>query len=312
MWPVAKYFTLLLFFLASVPAAAQRIDRAEAVQIGGLQQWIQIKGEATQPLLLFLHGGPGNSMMAYAHKFTNQLEREFLVVHWDQPESGKTKKLNSTERPLTVDQYVEDAVALIRWLTNQYQQPKVFLVGHSWGGFLGLAIAKQQPGLLYGCIAVSPMIHQNQSEQMALDQMMAWATEKKNESALTDLRKIKIPFETTDDLHLHRKWLALMDGRKAPDYSFVKTWSNTWLPLFQEASGINLFETSLQLDCPVFFIVGTRDYQCHYQLTQKYADGLKAPKKDFFPIAHVGHSVPSVKPEYFQRLLLEIKSRIVH
>jgi len=310
MCPVANYFTLLLLLLTSTTAIAQRVERREALSIGGIRQWVQTKGDTTKPLLLFLHGGPGNSVMAYAERFSRQLEQDFLVVHWDQREGGETKKMNASDRSLTAELFEEDAIALIGLLLNRYGQSKIFLAGHSWGGFLALAVANKRPDLLHSCIAISPMIHQNESEKLALTQMMTEAKERNNAKALADLQKIKIPFETADDLYLHRKWLALLAKRKAPEYDFVKAWADTWLPVFQQAARVNLFEDAPRLQCPAFFIVGDRDYQCNFQLTKKYADNLVAPDKELFLIAGAGHSIPSAEPDQLQAILLQIKKRI--
>ncbi len=53
----------------------------ERVMIGGIPQYIVIRGrDRTQPVLLFLHGGPGFSQRPFAHA-NAELERDFVVVH---------------------------------------------------------------------------------------------------------------------------------------------------------------------------------------------------------------------------------------
>ena len=61
------------------------IASLEKVILGGARQWILIRGEdASNPVLLFLHGGPGTPIMPVAHHFGHRLEQRFVVVHWDQ------------------------------------------------------------------------------------------------------------------------------------------------------------------------------------------------------------------------------------
>ncbi len=66
------------------------IDSIEKVQLGGLDQWIQIRGhDRSKPILLFLHGGPGFPEMPFAH-LNAELEQHFVVVQWDQRAAGKS------------------------------------------------------------------------------------------------------------------------------------------------------------------------------------------------------------------------------
>ena len=141
---------------------------SQAVEIGGIKQWINIKGtNGSNPVLLFLHGGPGNSAMSYAERFTNELQKHFVVVQWDQRESGRTAKLNTSDKPLTVAVMEEDAVDMINYLRTRFSQDKIYLMGHSWGGFLGLTVAANHPELLKAFMAISPMVYQVESERLS-------------------------------------------------------------------------------------------------------------------------------------------------
>ena len=67
------------------------ISSIEYIPIGGLEQCVLIRGHNTDnPILLFLHGGPGMPMMYLAHEFQRPLEEDFLVVQWDRRGAGKT------------------------------------------------------------------------------------------------------------------------------------------------------------------------------------------------------------------------------
>ncbi len=118
-------------------AQGSPIDTAAAVDIGGIKQWISIKGTNNgNPVLLFLHGGPGNSAMGYAAKFSGELQKYFVVVHWDQRESGKTAELNASDKPLSVALVENDAIEVINYLRRRFSQDKIYVMGNSWGGFL--------------------------------------------------------------------------------------------------------------------------------------------------------------------------------
>src|SRR6185369_17316718 len=145
---------ILYFVLAGgLVANSAGIRKQESIPIGGIQQWITIDGTNDQhPVLLFLHGGPGNSVIHYANSFTKALQQHFVVVQWDQRASGKTEKLNPPQKNLTVSQMVNDAVEVVRYLCKRFSKEKIYLAGHSWGGFLALEVAISNPELLLACI----------------------------------------------------------------------------------------------------------------------------------------------------------------
>jgi len=153
-------------------------------------------------------------VISYANKFTDQLQKHFVVVLWDQREAGETKKLNPTLKTLTVDLFESDAVEVINYLRQRFNQDKIYLAGHSWGGFLALQVAAHHGNLLAGCFAAAPMVHQVESERLSLQKMKEAASVEKNEVALQELNKIQIPFETGEQLYFHRRWLNELLNRQ--------------------------------------------------------------------------------------------------
>lgn len=299
-------YVLVLIVLPLFPTQGTTINKSEAVDIGGIKQWISIKGtDNRNPVLLFLHGGPGNSAMSYADKFTSELQKYFVVVQWDQRESGKTATLNVSDKPLSVEQMEDDAVQMINYLRSRFSQDKIYLVGHSWGGFLGLTIAASHPELLKAYIAVSPMVYQLESERLSLQWMINKAKEDNNQQALDELAKVRIPFEGGDQLYYHRSWLYKLMGNKFPSKEFVVTWSKKWLPLFNEASAVNFFEVAPEIQCPIYFFVGRKDYQTHYKLTEEYYNALKSPKKQLYWFNDSGHNLNTKEPKRFQEIIIK-------
>lgn len=123
-----------------------RLKRLEPVTLGGTAQWLFIHGDTRNPLLLWLHGGPGSADIATAAFYGRALTEHFLVVHGDQRGAGKSGVDDAP--PLTIDQLAEDAQELIVRLLHRFGQPDLYLVGHSWGSALGLVIARRVPGLI--------------------------------------------------------------------------------------------------------------------------------------------------------------------
>ncbi|MEJ7645051.1 MAG: alpha/beta hydrolase [Chryseolinea sp.] len=285
--------------------AQQPVDTTFAIPIGEINQWISIKGSsATNPVLLFLHGGPGNSVMGYSQKFTDQLQKNFLVVQWDQRESGKTAALNKSPQPLSVAIMEEDVIEVINYLRAKYAQEKIYLMGHSWGGFLGLLIAARRPNLLKGCIAICPMIDQRRSEAAALEWLRGKASAGNNKLALSELAGVRIPFENGEQLYFHRKWINNYMGGKIPAKAMVVSWSDKWLNLFNEASAMNLFELAPSLDCPVYFFAGSKDIQTSTKLTTEYYNAVKAESKRLFIFEGVAHNLPTSEPVKLQQTII--------
>ena len=69
---------------------ARTVAELEKVHIGGNDQWILQRSEdVANPIVLFLHGGPGTSQLTSNRRNTKALEKFFTVVNWDQLGGGK-------------------------------------------------------------------------------------------------------------------------------------------------------------------------------------------------------------------------------
>jgi pimeloyl-ACP methyl ester carboxylesterase len=305
---ISSLFFVFLF-LCTV-ALAQPIDTAEVISVGGIKQYITIKAkDRSKPVLLFLHGGPGGSVMAYAHKFSARLEENFVVVHWDQRETGKTLELNPSPVPLTLALFEHDTHELMMALLKKFHQPKLYLAGHSWGTVLCFSMARYYPELLHACIAISPVINQLESERIILGMMKEKAIKEKNDTAIQELSKVSIPFQNGGQLYFHRKWLMHFNGIQNVDSKFPKSyalsWADRWLAVWNEASAINLNESAPVLNCPVYLLSGRKDYQTNFNITEQYYSKLKAPRKELFWFENTAHSVPASQPQLLQDIIIQ-------
>lgn len=298
---------LLSLLLLTGVSHAKSIRMAEAVPIGGIRQWISIQGASdTLPVLLFLHGGPGNSVMGYANKFTNDLQQHFVVVHWDQRESGKTATLNSSPDSLTVALMEKDASEMVDYLRNRFHQEKIYLVGHSWGGFLALRVAAVHPEWLAACVAAAPMVNQWESERQTLAWLMEKAQKEKNQEAIGELSQVHVPFESPDELYYHRRWLLLANGKNPFPKGFVRRWGKKWFTMYGEACGINLFEVEPAIHCPVYFYVGTSDRQASATITEAYFQAVRAEKKELIWFTNSGHNLNLTEAKKFQESIVAL------
>ncbi|HYE53815.1 MAG TPA: alpha/beta hydrolase [Chitinophagaceae bacterium] len=298
--------TLFLLLFSGRTSAQKPVSTKETIQIGGIKQYIRIKGQDdSNPLLLFLHGGPGGSLMNKADHITGKLQQRFVVVHWDQRETGETLRLNKSPEPLTLELFYNDTRELIDSLLKRFNRPRLYLVGYSWGSGLGFHIAGKYPELLYAYIAISPVINQWSSDSISL----AMLRETMGKKAAKELSTVKIPFENADQLYYHRKWLLKHEGKKLVDITFPKSivdaWASVWFTVWLQACDVNLFESLPAINCPVYFLAGEKDYNTNFNITREYYKKVTAPKKNIFLFEDIGHGVPETDPDLYQDIIIE-------
>jgi pimeloyl-ACP methyl ester carboxylesterase len=136
----------------SVASAAERastgIDRSLFVPLGGIDQWINIRGEDRRnPVLLFVHGGPGEAQWPEAAHF-RPWEKHFTVVQWDQRGAGHTFGRYGAQTPdMTLDRIANDGVELAAYLCRTLGKAKIIALGHSWGSIVAVTMVVRKPEL---------------------------------------------------------------------------------------------------------------------------------------------------------------------
>lgn len=299
----------IILLLASINCEAQTqsaIDTTAAVTIGGIKQFIAIKGaNRANPLLLYITGGPGESSIGQSGAYTRELKKHFVLVEWDQRGCGETQKLNASPEPITLAVCQNDAAQLTDYLLAHFHREKLFVMGWSWGTVPGFYLAQHYPQKLYAYFAVSPVVNQLESERISLAEMKAKAQMTHNQTALTELAKVNIPFENINEVFYARKWLFIFNGAPINDktlraYFFAP--GRSWvISLFNEASAHNLTLELPAVQCPVYFFIGKNDNQTYHTIGESYFNQLQAPKKQLFLFQSSGHAVPLQEPALFQK-----------
>ena len=73
------------------------------------------------------------------------------------------------------------------------------------------------------------------------------------------------------------------------DYSFVNYVGDTQLGMESMCAGINLMETHLNFQIPIYLIQGNEDLLTPKEKTKKYFDTIKAPKKKYYLLPNTAH-----------------------
>ncbi|MEO0332072.1 MAG: alpha/beta fold hydrolase [Bacteroidota bacterium] len=307
------------------------IASLEEIDLGEIRQTILIRSkDVANPILLFLHGGPGSSLMPFAHVSDRKLEEKFIVVHWDQRGAGKSYTKNMSPADLTIEQYLSDTQELINYLRNRFGKEKVFLLGHSWGSYLGIMTAHRHPKLLHAYIGMGQVINMQEGETISYNYVLKKAHMAGNQKAIADLQRIGLPpHDNYQELLTERNWLTsyrglirnrslfrtITDALFSPEYSI---WDH-----FNEFKGrdfslscvwgdfqtVSIDETINELEIPVYFLEGRYDYCVPSVLVEQYLNKLKAPHKEIIWFENSAHVINIEETSRYQSILMRVAFR---
>jgi len=307
------------------------IDEASYVKIGGIEQWITIRGEDRKnPVLLFLHGGPGDATNPWGYAAFRSWLKYFTIVQWDQRGAGRTFGRNGAASAATItpDRMVQDGIELTELLKQKLHADKIVLVGHSWGSVLGFFMVKARPDLFYAFVGTGQVGADSASTSAAAYKAIVdRASREHNSQALEELKSSgPPPYKDGKDFAVQHKWANRFEGAdvflaSALGFALTAPGStvgdiNDWFA-GQSASGEQLAPHFDELDrkllggklaVPVFVIQGAEDYTTPPSLAKAYLDSLHAPRKDFVTIAGAGHFAVFTKQDAF---LEEMRARLL-
>lgn len=306
----------------------------EKIKLGGLEQAILVRGkDISNPVLLFLHGGPGYPQISFARKYEKKLEDNFVVVNWDQRGSGMSYSSNIPKESMNREQFIEDTKELIDYLCEKYQKEKIYLVGHSWGTELGLYVVDKYPEKVAAFISIGQVVNGIESEVISYDYVLEMANENNDKKALDDLIRIgRPPYKNTvNDTATQRKWLSKYGGVERK----VNTLRDIILGsiLSSEYTGIDGIKFALgnkfsadtmwghnkdldfirdipEVKVPIYFCAGRYDYNTPSVLIEEYYNEIIAPKKELIWFEESAHFPNLEEYENFNELVIRIKDEI--
>lgn len=293
------------------------------VSIGGIDQWIQMRGAPEGPILLYLHGGPGGTSVPAAEAWKSW-EEHFTVVHWDQRGAGRTFARNGEAGcgRLTLRRMVADGLEVVEFLTASLGRRKMVIVGHSWGSVLGIHMIRQRPDGVAAYVGTGQLVNKRRNEELNYRRQMAQAEQSGNTEAVSALRSIgPPPFASRDALKILRHWadvLAEGDGDAvqprptpiAPDYSrdevpdLMRGAEFSRRELYDELETVDLAALGLTFEVPFFIFHGTCDQATPIELAQEYFASIEAPYKELVRFEGCHHFVVMNRPRDFLRELL--------
>ncbi len=323
----------------------EAIERLFAVELGGVKQWVSIRGtNRNNPVLLYLHGGPGTPMIPLAHEFQTPWEEHFTVVQWDQRGAGKTYSASDrtgSQPALSLELIASDAAELISLLCEELDKEKLVVLGHSWGTMVGMSLVARTTDQIAAFIGTGMVVSVADNERVGYARAIKIARETNNENAIAELEAIAPyphPLEgTTGRRTTLRRWqrefgfalhaynddefyrLMFSASFTSPDYT-TKELKDLWLGsassysnrvLAEDIDGYDLRHYGNRLTIPIALFLGRHDWQTPSVIAEEYLSQLEAPYKKLVWFEQSAHTPPYEEREKFALELLHLKKDLM-
>ncbi|HAN19115.1 MAG TPA: alpha/beta hydrolase [Bacteroidales bacterium] len=312
---------------------AGSISTIEKIMLGGQEQYLIIRGaDAAKPVMLFLHGGPGSPEYAFMKATNRAIENDFVMVYWEQRGAGKSYSKNIPAESMNLAQFISDTRELSEYLAKRFNQEKIYLMGHSWGSFLGILTAYEYPELFHAYFGIGQVCYQYKGEYISFEWTKEQALKQNNQKAINALSKLTFP-DSLAGIDVWQKFLMNernyvtqfgggvtheMTGMwpvvkmilNIKEYTFKEKMN--FMPgslfsfkyLWPDVINKNLFNDIDSMQVPVYIFQGKYDYQTPYSVAKDFYDQLKAPRKEFFTFENSAHSPIMEEVEKFNSIVL--------
>jgi pimeloyl-ACP methyl ester carboxylesterase len=309
------------------------IDTLDAVRLGGITQWIRVRGtDRSNPVLLLMQQGPGLPIINEVRTFERllRLEKDFTVVYWDQRGTGLSLRTQKAE--ISEAQMVGDTVSLLELLRDRFGS-KTIVAGFSFGATFAAQAAVQRPDLVAALVATGMDIDVPLAEIHTYDFLLSTARRRGNRRAIRQLERIgPPPHLEAKRFSTRARWAANFGGvaananfnslartmlgslLRSRDYTVadavrtVRGITTTRAALLPELATTDLVGTMPRLDVPIVMVQGRLDQVAPGQAAQQFYDALTAPSKKLVWFEKSAHTPQYDEPEKFRDLLMNVRA----
>jgi pimeloyl-ACP methyl ester carboxylesterase len=301
------------------------IEELRAVEIGGIPQWISVRGrDRRNPILLFIHGGPASTEMPASWLYQSPWEDFFTVVQWDQRGAGKTAAGTDNRAVMptvTLERMAQDGEEMVALLRAQYGKDRIFVLGHSWGSVIGLELARRRPDWLHAYVGMGQLLAWPENERVGYEFALREARRDANAKAIAELEALA-PYPPPDrpatlkEVIAQRTWVIHYGGLTAGRSDFAYDLNARKIspeytdrdlrpPGFKDGEALERllpdltradYRTVKELKVPVFIFAGRRDFQTPSEIAATWHARLKAPKKGLYWFEHSAHMMHLEQP----------------
>lgn len=318
---------ILLVFPTWTPTIKGKnsISVLEQVEINGTNHQIMIRGQdKSNPILIFVHGGPGCSEIPYVTKYQDLLEKDFTVVHYDQRGSGKSYHFFEDYSNLSSKLLVSDVLAITDYISERFGKKQVVLIGHSFGTYIALQAANKAPDKYLAYIGIGQMSNTVDSELDSLNYCLKQAENVGNVDDVSKLKGLSNKIEQGEIL-TPRNYVRKYGGASqlindTNDYleGFLLHPEYNLLDTIRYFCGVNISQEALldksitnplptlveSLEIPCYFIMGQYDYMTSSQSAKSYFDSIVSDKKEYILYSNSAHYPQFEEKEKFAKWLI--------
>lgn len=300
------------------------LDYEEWVTLNGSRQNIRVRScSAQNPVILFLHGGPGVCDRHWVMHYQSALAARYTMVLWDQRGSGKSYCKAIKAKTPDVEEYIQDAKALIEYLCQKFRQEKIIIACHSWGTVIGAPLAQRYPEHLLAYIAQGQVVNGAENERISYEFCLREAARRHDQKAVQKLRgngpKNGV-YPSAKAMRTQRDCLTRYGGADYKERGGLV--SSLLIPLLK-MEGYRLtdvpgyiqgalylsdvmwpqvvardYDASIPaLDIPVLMTTGRHDYNTPFELARGWFDKLQCPYKEWVWFEDSAHSPIKEEPE---------------
>ena len=294
----------------------------ETIRLGGTEQWVTIRGrDQSNPVLLFLAGGPGGSELAHVRNQMPALEDHFVVVNWDPANAGKSYGVLPYSE-LTLDRVVSDAHELTLLLRERFADEKIFLFGESGGTVIGVKLIQRYPELYAAWIGTGQRTIVHEDDLMGYDFALRYAAERGDTASVETLRQNGPPPYTGWNMFWkNAQYLMVLneygaansrhedtghdqfgDWLTGPEYGLLdrlNVFRGLWegfTKLYPEHDAIDFSTQATRLSVPVYFVQGRYDVVEMSSLLERWFAVVEAPHKEIVYAEYSAHTPNGWEP----------------
>ncbi len=317
---VILFYSRHQYLIAMDIGGPNAINESAYVQIGGIEQWVQIRGQnRNNPILLWLNGGPGFSTIGQTLSFRGW-EEDFTLVMWDQRGEGKTFKRHgeAIADTMTVDRMASDGIELTEYLLSHLNQNRLIVMGHSWGSMLAVRMVQRRPDLFAAYVGTGQVVHIGRSVELGYSMALERAQALGALNAVAELAALgPPPYADRAQGFATIRWANELDP-SVEDRPQPFSWPFVWALIRQAADGsfwdgVNFSQRLLMdavlnediaaqgsvFDVPVVILHGSGDMVTPLILAKEYFEKMEAPAKVFTVLDGQGHLALLKSPDRF-------------
>lgn len=226
---------------------------------------------------------------------------------------------------LTIRNYIEDVHNIVTFLKEEFQQEKIYLLGHSFGGGLGVLYLLEHEENIQKFVSAGGALSTASIEKNGYQTTLKLAEKADNQEAIERLKTLgPPPYETFQQGMVWRMLaMSLLNGMgegitknlqmsKIMSVTGIKSIDPDWMKksmeiantMWHELGTIDLEDKVKQINTPMLLITGAKDIMVPFSIIQKGYENYGGNKEHFL-LQDSNHMMFVDEPELFVSKVVE-------